>query len=161
MAEKRQVKVKVNGVEYEGYAEPRKLLSDFLRDDLELMGTHVGCEHGICGACTILFNGEPIRSCLMFAVQANGAEIMTVEGIAENGKLHPIQEAFNEHHALQCGFCTPGMLITVYHFLKEENPNPTEEEAREAVSGVLCRCTGYTQIVEAVMAAAEKMRIAA
>lgn len=160
MAEKRQVKVKVNGVEYEGYAEPRKLLSDFLRDDLELMGTHVGCEHGICGACTILFNGEPIRSCLMFAVQANGAEIMTVEGIAENGKLHPIQEAFNEHHALQCGFCTPGMLITVYHFLKE-NPNPTEEEAREAVSGVLCRCTGYTQIVEAVMAAAEKMRIAA
>ncbi len=160
MADKRQVKVKVNGVEYEGYAEPRKLLSDFLRDDLELLGTHVGCEHGICGACTILFNGEPIRSCLMFAVQATGAEIMTVEGIAENGKLHPIQEAFNEHHALQCGFCTPGMLITVYHFLKE-NPNPTEEEAREAVSGVLCRCTGYTQIVEAVMAAAEKMRIAA
>ncbi|NQU03331.1 MAG: 2Fe-2S iron-sulfur cluster binding domain-containing protein, partial [Syntrophaceae bacterium] len=101
MADKRQVKVKVNGVEYEGYAEPRKLLSDFLRDDLELLGTHVGCEHGICGACTILFNGEPIRSCLMFAVQANGAEIMTVEGIAENGKLHPIQEAFNEHHALQ------------------------------------------------------------
>jgi len=160
MAEKRQVKVKVNGVEYEGYAEPRKLLSDFLRDDLELLGTHVGCEHGICGACTILFNGEPIRSCLMFAVQANGAEIMTVEGIAENGKLHPIQEAFNEHHALQCGFCTPGMLITVYHFLKE-NLDPTEEEAREAVSGVLCRCTGYTQIVEAVMAAAEKMRNAA
>jgi len=160
MADKRQVKVKVNGVEYEGYAEPRKLLSDFLRDDLELLGTHVGCEHGICGACTILFNGEPIRSCLMFAVQANGAEIMTVEGIAENGKLHPIQEAFNEHHALQCGFCTPGMLITVYHFLKE-NPNPTEEEAREAVSGVLCRCTGYTQIIEAVMAAAEKMRNAA
>ena len=160
MAEKRQVKVKVNGVACEGYAEPRKLLSDFLRDDLELLGTHVGCEHGICGACTILFNGEPIRSCLMFAVQANGAEIMTVEGIAENGKLHPIQEAFNEHHALQCGFCTPGMLITVYYFLKE-NPNPTEEEAREAVSGVLCRCTGYTQIIEAVMAAAEKMRIAA
>ncbi len=160
MAEKRQVKVKVNGVEYEGYAEPRKLLSDFLRDDLELLGTHVGCEHGICGACTILFNGEPIRSCLMFAVQANGAEIMTVEGIAEKDKLHPIQEAFNEHHALQCGFCTPGMLITVYHFLKE-NPDPTEEEAREAVSGVLCRCTGYTQIVEAVMAAAEKLRNAA
>jgi len=160
MADKRQIKVKVNGVEYEGYAEPRKLLSDFLRDDLELLGTHVGCEHGICGACTILFNGEPIRSCLMFAVQANGAEIMTVEGIAENGKLHPIQEAFNEHHALQCGFCTPGMLITVYHFLKE-NPNPTEDEAREAVSGVLCRCTGYTQIIEAVMAAAEKMRNAA
>ena len=160
MADKRQVKVKVNGVEYEGYAEPRKLLSDFLRDDLELLGTHVGCEHGICGACTILFNGEPIRSCLMFAVQANGAEIMTVEGIAEKDKLHPIQEAFNEHHALQCGFCTPGMLITVYHFLKE-NPDPTEEEAREAVSGVLCRCTGYTQIIEAVMAAAEKMRNAA
>lgn len=160
MADKRQVKVTVNGVEYERYVEPRMLLSDFLREELQLLGTHVGCEHGICGACTILFNGEPIRSCLMFAVQANGAEIMTVEGIAENGKLHPIQEAFNEHHALQCGFCTPGMLITIYHFLKE-NPNPTEEEAQEAVSGVLCRCTGYTQVVEAVMAAAEKMRNAA
>jgi len=160
MADKRQVKVTVNGVEYERYVEPRMLLSDFLREELQLLGTHVGCEHGICGACTILFNGEPIRSCLMFAVQATGAKIMTVEGIAENGKLHPIQEAFNEHHALQCGFCTPGMLITIYHFLSE-HPNPTEEEAQEAVSGVLCRCTGYTQIVEAVMAAAEKMRNAA
>ncbi len=152
--------MKVNGVECEGYAEPRMLLSDFLRQELQLLGTHVGCEHGICGACTILFNGEPIRSCLMFAVQANGAEIMTVEGLAENGKFHPIQEAFHEHHALQCGFCTSGMLLTVYHFLKE-NPNPTEEEAQEAVAGVLCRCTGYTQIVEAVMAAAENMRKAA
>jgi carbon-monoxide dehydrogenase small subunit len=157
MADKRRIQLTVNGAVYEGYAEPRKLLSDFLRDDLALLGTHVGCEHGICGACTILFNGQPIRSCLMFAVQADGAEIMTIEGIAKNGELHPIQTAFNEKNAVQCGFCTPGMLLTTYQFLSE-NPNPTEEEAREAVSGVLCRCTGYTQIIEAVMAAAEKMR---
>jgi len=148
--------VKVNGVEYEREVEPKRLLVDFLRDDLELIGTHVGCEHGFCGACTVLFNGRSIRSCLMFAVQADGAEIMTVEGLAGDGKLHPLQEAFREHHALQCGFCTPGMLIVTYELLRE-NPDPTEEEVRLAVAGVLCRCTGYRQIIDAVMAAAAKM----
>jgi len=157
MAERRRITVKVNGVEYEREVDPKRLLVDFLRDDLELIGTHVGCEHGFCGACTVLLNGRSIRSCLMFAVQADGAEIMTVEGLAEDGKLHPLQEAFREHHALQCGFCTPGMLIVTYELLKE-NPDPTEEEIRLAVAGVLCRCTGYKQIVDAVMAAAPKMR---
>ncbi len=157
MAEGRRIKVKVNGVSYEREVEPRRLLVDFLREDLELLGTHVGCEHGICGACTVLLNGQPIRSCLMFAVQADGAEIMTVEGLARDGKLHPIQEAFQENHGLQCGFCTPGMLMTAYHFL-QENPDPTEEEVRVAVAGVLCRCTGYKQVVDSVMAAAAKMR---
>lgn len=157
MAEGRRIKVKVNGVVYEREVEPRRLLVDFLREDLELLGTHIGCEHGICGACTVLLNGQPIRSCLMFAVQADGAEIMTVEGLARDGKLHPIQEAFQENHGLQCGFCTPGMLMTAYHFL-QENPDPTEEEVRVAVAGVLCRCTGYKQVVDSVMAAAAKMR---
>ena len=157
MAERRRITVKVNGVEYEREVDPKRLLVDFLRDDLELTGTHVGCEHGFCGACTVLLNGRSIRSCLMFAVQADGAEIMTVEGLAKDGKLHPLQEAFREHHALQCGFCTPGMLIVTYELLKE-NPDPTEEEIRLAVAGVLCRCTGYKQIVDAVMAAAPKMR---
>jgi aerobic-type carbon monoxide dehydrogenase small subunit (CoxS/CutS family) len=157
MAERRSIKVKVNGIEYERLVEPRKHLADFLRDDLELIGTHVGCEHGICGSCTVLMNGEPVRSCLIFAVQADGAEIMTIEGLAKDGKLHPLQEAFQDHHGLQCGFCTPGMLITTYHLLKE-NPDPTKEEVREAVSGVLCRCTGYRQIIESVMAAAAKMK---
>jgi carbon-monoxide dehydrogenase small subunit len=144
-------------MEYERQVEPRKHLADFLRDDLELIGTHVGCEHGICGSCTVLMNGEPVRSCLIFAVQADGAEIMTIEGLARDGKLHPLQEAFQEHHGLQCGFCTPGMLMTTYHLL-QENPDPTKEEVREAVSGVLCRCTGYKQIIESVMAAATKMK---
>ena len=158
MAERRRITVKVNGVEYEREVDPKSLLVDFLRDDLELIGTHVGCEHGFCGACTVLLNGRSIRSCLMFAVQADGAEIMTVEGLAEDGKLHPLQEAFREHHALQCGFCTPGMLIVTYELLKD-NPDPTEEEVRLAVAGVLCRCTGYKQIIDAVMAAAPKMRV--
>lgn len=158
MAERRRITVKVNGVEYEREVDPKRLLVDFLRDDLELIGTHVGCEHGFCGACTVLLNGRSIRSCLMFAVQADGAEIMTVEGLAEDGKLHPLQEAFQEHHALQCGFCTPGMLIVTYELLKD-NPDPTEEEVRLAVAGVLCRCTGYKQIIDAVMAAAPKMRV--
>jgi len=157
MAERRRITVKVNGVEYEREVDPKSLLVDFLRDDLELIGTHVGCEHGFCGACTVLLNGRSIRSCLMFAVQADGAEIMTVEGLAEDGKLHPLQEAFQEHHALQCGFCTPGMLIVTYELLKD-NPDPTEEEVRLAVAGVLCRCTGYKQIIDAVIAAAPKMR---
>jgi len=157
MAERRRITVKVNGVEYEREVDPKRLLVDFLRDDLELIGTHVGCEHGFCGACTVLLNGRSIRSCLMFTVQADGAEIMTVEGLAEDGNLHPLQEAFREHHALQCGFCTPGMLIVTYELLRG-NPDPTEEEVRLAVAGVLCRCTGYKQIIDAVIAAAPKMR---
>jgi carbon-monoxide dehydrogenase small subunit len=157
MTERRRIVVKVNGVQYERDVEPRRLLVDFLRDDLELIGTHVGCEHGICGACTILFNGRTARSCLMFAIQADGAEVMTVEGLAEDGKLHPVQEAFREHHGLQCGFCTPGMLTTSYEFLNE-NPDPSEEDVRKAVSGVLCRCTGYKQVIDSVMSAATEMK---
>jgi len=157
MAGRRRITVKVNGVEYEREVDPKRLLVDFLRDDLELIGTHVGCEHGFCGACTVLLNGRSIRSCLMFAVQADGAEIMTVEGLAGDGKLHPLQEAFREHHALQCGFCTPGMLMVAYELLRD-NPDPTEEEVRLAIAGVLCRCTGYKQIIDAVIAAAPKMR---
>jgi carbon-monoxide dehydrogenase small subunit len=158
MAEPRKVRFKVNGAVREGTAEPRKLLVDFIRDDLGLTGTHIGCEHGICGACTILFNGEAARSCLMLAVQAEGAELTTVEGLAAaDGKLHPLQEAFWEHHALQCGFCTPGMLMAAYDLL-QVNPTPTEEEIRTGLSAVLCRCTGYQGIVEAVKAAAERMR---
>jgi carbon-monoxide dehydrogenase small subunit len=157
MAERRRIALTVNGVNYEKEVEPRRLLVDFLRDDLELIGTHIGCEHGICGACTVLFNGKAIRSCLMFAVQADGAEITTIEGLSEDGKtLHPLQEAFREHHGLQCGFCTPGMLITAYDLLGE-NAGPTEEEVREALAGVLCRCTGYKQVVDSVMAAAGNM----
>lgn len=159
MNQRRAVEVTVNGVLYMREVEPRRLLVDFLREDLELMGTHIGCEHGICGSCTVLFNQRPIRSCLMFAVQANGAEILTIEGLADGGRLHPLQEAFREHHGLQCGYCTPGMLMTAYAFLKE-NPDPTEEEVRLAVSGVLCRCTGYKQVIDSVMAAASKMRAA-
>ena len=157
MTDSRRIMVKVNGVEYERLVEPRQLLVDFLRDDLELIGTHFGCEHGICGACTVLFNGRAVRSCLMFAVQADGADIMTVEGLAEGDHLHPLQVAFREKHGLQCGFCTPGMLISAYEFLNE-NSNPSEEEVRKNVSGVLCRCTGYKQVVDSVMEAAQQMR---
>jgi aerobic-type carbon monoxide dehydrogenase small subunit (CoxS/CutS family) len=157
MAQRRRIVVKVNGVQYEREVEARRLLVDFLRDDLELIGTHVGCEHGICGACTILFNGSAARSCLMFAIQADGAELMTVEGLAEAGTLHPLQEAFREHHGLQCGFCTPGMLTTSYAFLNEK-PDPTEEDVRRSISGVLCRCTGYKQVIDSVMAAAAGMK---
>jgi aerobic-type carbon monoxide dehydrogenase small subunit (CoxS/CutS family) len=148
--------MKVNGIEYEGDVEPRKLLVDFLREDLELIGTHIGCEHGVCGACTVLLNGRSVRSCLMFAVQADGAEIMTIEGLAGTTELHPIQTAFRENHGLQCGYCTPGMLMTSFELLKN-NPNPTKEEARKATSSVICRCTGYKQVVDSVMAAAEAM----
>jgi carbon-monoxide dehydrogenase small subunit len=151
------VTVTVNGTQYERTVEPRLLLSDFLRHDFGLTGTHVGCEHGVCGACTVLFDGKPVRSCLMFAVQADGHEILTVEGLGTMDNLHPLQEAFREAHAVQCGFCTPGFLMTLVPFL-EENPNPTEEEIREALSGNLCRCTGYQHIVDAVKLAAEKMR---
>jgi carbon-monoxide dehydrogenase small subunit len=147
------VKLTVNGTAREGRCVPRKLLVDFIREDLGLTGTHVGCEHGICGACTILVNGEAARSCLMLAVQADGAELTTVEGLAKGGKLHPLQQAFHEHHGLQCGFCTPGMLLTALDFLRV-NPTPTEQEIREGISAVLCRCTGYHGIIKAVAAAA-------
>ena len=150
------IKLKVNGVEYEKNVEARKLLVDFIREDLELTGTHIGCEHGVCGACTIVFNGDSSQSCLMFAVQADGAEILTVEGLAVDGKLHPIQEAFWENHGLQCGYCTPGMLLSALTLLKE-NPTPTEDEIRKGISGNVCRCTGYVNIVKAIKAAAEKM----
>jgi carbon-monoxide dehydrogenase small subunit len=150
------VTVTVNGTRYERTVEPRLLLSDFLRHELGLTGTHVGCEHGVCGACTVLFDGQPVRSCLMFAVQADGHEILTVEGLGTMDDLHPLQGAFQETHAVQCGFCTPGFLMTLVPFL-EENPDPTEAEIREAISGNLCRCTGYQHIVDAVRLAAEKV----
>jgi aerobic-type carbon monoxide dehydrogenase small subunit (CoxS/CutS family) len=153
------VRFTINGVAREGRCEPRKLLVDFIREDLGLTGTHVGCEHGICGACTVLINGEAARSCLMLAVQANGSDIMTIEGLANEGKLHPLQEAFREHHGLQCGFCTPGMLMTALDLLRV-NPEPTEREIREGISAVLCRCTGYHGIVKAVEAAAVTLRTA-
>ena len=148
------VAVTVNGRRHERTVEPRLLLSDFLRHDLGLTGTHVGCEHGVCGACTILLDGEPVRSCLLLAVQADGHEVATVEGLAPGpDQLHPLQEAFWESHALQCGFCTPGFLMTLVPFLAE-NPDPTEDEVRHALSGNLCRCTGYQHIVDAVLLAA-------
>jgi aerobic-type carbon monoxide dehydrogenase small subunit (CoxS/CutS family) len=159
MKERRHIRLTVNGKECSGQVEPRKLLVDFLREDLGLTGTHVGCEHGICGACTILVNGEAARSCLMLAIQANGAELRTIEGLAGENELHPLQDAFREHHGLQCGFCTPGMLLAAYDFL-QTNPTPTEEEIRAGLSAVLCRCTGYHGIVQAVQAAAERMRLA-
>ncbi|MBI1847076.1 MAG: (2Fe-2S)-binding protein [Candidatus Rokubacteria bacterium] len=153
VAEPVTVRLTVNGVGHEGRCEPRKLLVDFLREDLALTGTHVGCEHGICGACTVLIDGVAARSCIMLAVQADGAEIVTIEGLMQDGALHPLQAAFREHHGLQCGFCTPGMLMTALDFLRV-NPTPTEPEIREALSAVLCRCTGYHGIVKAVAAAA-------
>jgi carbon-monoxide dehydrogenase small subunit len=132
-------------------------LADFLRNELDLTGTHLGCEHGVCGTCTILLNGEAVRSCLLLAVQADGADLSTVEGLAQGNQLHPIQEAFRDCHALQCGFCTPGFLMTAYAFLKE-TPTPTEAEVREAISGNICRCTGYQSIVEAVIQAADNFK---
>jgi aerobic-type carbon monoxide dehydrogenase small subunit (CoxS/CutS family) len=148
------VRLKINGVERRGIAEPRMLLVDFIRHELNMTGTHVGCEHGVCGACTVRMNGEVVRSCIMFAVQADGAEIDTVEGIAKDGKLNYVQEAFRKEHGLQCGFCTPGMLLATETLL-EENPNPTELEIREYLSGNVCRCTGYVGIVNAVQEAAK------
>ena len=153
MAETVEIRFTVNGRPREGHCEPRKLLVDFLREDLGLTGTHVGCEHGVCGACTVLVDGEAARSCLMLAIQADGAELVTIEGLATAGRLHPLQEAFREHHALQCGFCTPGMLLTALDLLRS-NARPTEEEIRRGLSAVLCRCTGYQGIVAAVAAAA-------
>jgi len=151
-----EVALTVNNVQYQRSVEPRMLLSDFLRHELGLTGTHVGCEHGVCGACSVLFDGQPIRSCLMFAVQANGHEILSIEGLGTPEDLHPIQESFMEAHALQCGFCTPGFILTLVPFL-EKNPNPDESEIRQTISGNICRCTGYQHIVEAVKLAAEKM----
>ena len=144
------VVVTVNGTEYRRNVESRLLLSDFLRHDLLLAGTHVGCEHGVCGACTILLDGRPVRSCLMFAVQARRHEITTIEGLARGNELHPLQVAFRKHHALQCGFCTPGMVLTAVDLLRR-NPTQTEESVREGMSGNLCRCTGYEGIVHAVL----------
>jgi len=151
------VRLTVNGQAWEGRCETRKLLVDFLREDLGLTGTHVGCEHGLCGACTVLVNGEAARSCLMLAVQADGVELLTIEGLSTDGTLHPLQEAFHDHHGLQCGFCTPGMLLTALDLL-QTNPRPTEVEIRQGLSAVLCRCTGYQGIVKAVEAAAVRLR---
>lgn len=146
----------INGTTSEREVEPRLLLSDFIRHEMGLTGTHVGCEQGVCGSCTILFDGEPVRSCLMLAVQANGHDLQTVEVLGEPENMHPIQEAFQEAHGLQCGFCTPGFLMTLVPFL-ESNPNPSEVEIRDAISGNLCRCTGYQHIVDAVILAASKI----
>jgi carbon-monoxide dehydrogenase small subunit len=158
MGEKRLVRVKVNGKAYEAEAEVRMHLADFIRQELGLTGTHIGCEHGVCGACTILLDGKSARSCLMLAVQADGHEILTIEGIAPSEEeLHPLQEAFRDNHGLQCGFCTPGMLTTLLEFLRD-NPDPTEAEVREAISGNLCRCTGYQGIVAAALDAAKRLR---
>jgi carbon-monoxide dehydrogenase small subunit len=154
----REIIVKVNGMAVRGRPEPRRTLADFLREDIGLTGTHLGCEHGVCGACTVLLDGRSVRSCLVLAVQAEGHEVQTVEGLAgPDGTLHPLQEAFSEHHALQCGFCTPGFLMSAVEFLRE-TPDPGDHAIREALGGNLCRCTGYANIVKAVRAAAERMR---
>jgi carbon-monoxide dehydrogenase small subunit len=151
----RAIRVTVNGRVYERTVEVRKTLADFLRDDLDLTGTHLGCEHGVCGACTIVLDGAAVRSGLTFAAQVHGRELQTVEGLADGDRLNPLQEAFREHHGLQCGFCTPGFLMTLTCFLRE-TPNPTEAQVREAISGNLCRCTGYKNIVTAALAAARR-----
>jgi len=153
---KRAIKVTVNGRVYERLVEVRMTLADFLRQELDLTGTHLGCEHGVCGACTVLFNGEAVRSCLMLAVQADGAQLQTVEGLTEGSELHPLQKAFHDQHALQCGFCTPGFLMTAASFLRD-NPAPSREEAREAISGNICRCTGYRPIINAILQAATEL----
>jgi carbon-monoxide dehydrogenase small subunit len=155
MAKKELIKLKINGQEREVAAESRTLLVHFIREQLGLTGTHVGCDTSNCGACTVLLNGKPVKSCTMFAVQADGAEIMTVEGLIKDGALHPLQEGFKEEHGLQCGFCTPGMLMSSYALLKK-NPNPTEADIRWGISGNLCRCTGYQNIVKAVQFASRK-----
>jgi aerobic-type carbon monoxide dehydrogenase small subunit (CoxS/CutS family) len=160
-SDRHDIELSVNGTAYRRVTDSRTLLSDFLRHELRLAGTHVGCEHGVCGACTILLDGVAVRSCLMLAVQANGHELSTIEGLAgKTNALNPIQQAMHEHHGLQCGYCTPGILMTMTAFLKE-NPAPSEDEVREALSGNICRCTGYQNIVDAMMAAAEALRAAA
>jgi carbon-monoxide dehydrogenase small subunit len=157
MSDTRRIKLRVNGSEAEREVETRMTLADFLRLELELTGTHLGCEHGVCGACTVLLDGQSVRSCLMLAVQAAGREVTTVEGLAVGGALNPLQQAFWENHGLQCGFCTPGMLMILTEFLKH-NPDPSEAQVRDAISGNICRCTGYAQIVEAIALAADRMR---
>src|ERR1700739_3476487 len=157
MDDQHTISVKVNGIAYERDVESRLLLGDFLREELRLTGTHFGCEHGVCGACTVLVNGETVRSCLMFAVQADGAEITTVEGIGTAERMHPLQQAFWDNHGLQCGFCTPGILMTSLELLKS-NPQPNEQEVRLALSGNICRCTGYQNIVTSILDAAKRMR---
>ena len=152
MSAKRAIQLTINGRTYERTVEVRLTLADFLRDELNLTGTHLGCEHGMCGACTILFDGEAVRSCLLLAVQADGATLTTVEGLAQGEALHPLQQAFHENHALQCGFCTPGFLMTAVAFL-QETPDPTEAQVRGAISGNICRCTGYAPIVQAILQA--------
>ncbi len=151
------IKVTLNGAAHEAEVEARTLLVHFIRETLGMTGTHIGCDTTSCGACTVMLNGKTVKSCTVFAVQADGGEVMTVEGLAQNGNLHPIQEGFMEKHGLQCGFCTPGMMLSSLALLKQ-NPNPTEEEIRWALSGNLCRCTGYVNIVKAVQYAAEKMK---
>ncbi len=151
------VEVTINGERHSQNVEPRLLLVHYLRDVVGLTGTHVGCETSLCGACTVMLNGQAVKSCTLLAVQANGAEITTIEGLAENGELHPVQEGFWECHGLQCGFCTPGMIIAA-HQLLERNPRPTEAQIRRGIEGNLCRCTGYQHIVDAVQYAARKMR---
>jgi carbon-monoxide dehydrogenase small subunit len=153
-------RVTVNGKSYARMVDARLTLADFLRHELNLTGTHVGCEHGVCGACTVLVDGRSARSCLMFAVQANGCEVTTVEGLAPEGQLSVLQQAFINNHGLQCGFCTPGMLITLTEFLRD-TPNPSEDDVREAITGNLCRCTGYAGIIAAALDAAQKLRAAA
>ena len=154
---KQKIRIKVNGTEKEAEVEPRLLLVHCLRDVWGLTGTHIGCDTSHCGACTVLLDGKAVKSCTIFTVQANGSEVATVEGLEQDGKLHPVQEGFTEEHGLQCGFCTPGMMMSAVAFLKE-NPNPNEGEIRVAISGNLCRCTGYVNIVKSVQYAAQKMR---
>ncbi|GIO19553.1 (2Fe-2S)-binding protein [Oceanobacillus oncorhynchi subsp. incaldanensis] len=150
-----KVSLTINGRVVGKYVEPRKLLSDFIREDLALTGTHIGCEHGVCGSCTILFNGSAVRSCLMFTVQADGSEIKTIEGLFENGKMSSLQEAFIESHGLQCGFCTPGILMSAYEILQSDT-RPSKKEIKEILSGHLCRCTGYKGIIEAIEKALDR-----
>ena len=154
---KQKIRIKVNGTEKEAEVEPRLLLVHCLRDVWGLTGTHIGCDTSHCGACTVLLDGKAVKSCTIFTVQANGSEVATVEGLEQDGKLHPVQEGFTEEHGLQCGFCTPGMMMTATAFLKE-NPKPTEDEIRVGISGNLCRCTGYVNIIKSVQYAAQKMR---
>jgi aerobic carbon-monoxide dehydrogenase small subunit len=160
VSETRRIAVTVNGERHEATVRVRVTLADFLRHELRLTGTHLGCEHGVCGACTILLDGQSARSCLMLAVQADGCEVTTVEGLSSDPKtLHPLQQAFHDHHGLQCGFCTPGILMTLIELLRD-NPNPTEEDIRIGISGNLCRCTGYQNIVVAALDAAKRLRTA-
>jgi len=155
--EKVKIRVKVNNVWYEREVEPRMLLVHFLRDELGLTGTKIGCDTSTCGACTVIMNGKSVKSCTVLAVQADGAEILTIEGLSRDGKLHPIQEAFKENYALQCGYCTPGMIMQTYYLLKD-NPSPSEEEIRDGLHGNICRCTGYQNIIKAVKDASQRLR---